>query len=1592
MHWLHLHRRLVYPVMLALASAAAGLGAVPRQFTADCQRLTGSPHRRTGSTEYTRAANYVEQRLRQIGADRIIVQEFPTVSTVVKRCELLPGDSASIDSTPALRLYPMRPNGIVPPVTPPEGITGPIVYAGEGDAEQLERVSPKGCVVVLDYNCGRGWMRAFRLGAKAVVFVSNGPDRAWNPHYVDGNVNLPRFYYAGPAEDLTRNATGTIHSEVVWEKTIGRNVLGFFRGTAPVFHLDKEEIILASANLDTYGEVPQLSPGARGGANCAALLALAERFRRRPPRRHLLVAFFDNQAHGHAGATAFYIALEDDDDKMTVEARQECVAEEKAFVYRLQEALRVPSLAAVKGGAERELISRLQRHAANHVYAIKDETMDLRLATQDIQGNLEALRGLKSQIQDREERKTRWNEVRRALARRVYPDSIADLLSVVEREVSAEVRQREEELRLDERMLQTDAHIKELIGSRWITVHLSLLLGDRTSTWAFMPGGDTPFHSPKDLAGLYGRLNSGILTAAKELQRRGRGLRHFLSSSVDGSLIEPRVLLAAPHLIHGGEVAGNYGVYNLAIGTVQEDLGREGTPDDRLEALNTRHLWAQAGEVASVLIEAAGLEDLSLSRAFSTDRWYKPVRFVGTKLKGPQVMATSPGSSVPNRQVPGAIVQQWFFQPLRTLGYKTVKPYAFDPFYVRATDANGSYLAGPVMRNKRGFTAEFDSRGAVTQATGADADWRIHWRQDIYPCNGGFALLPPIVGPATVNVLDGDGNGQLKSKKSNAKTSDGLVRWFADEEVEAVKLFGEDALVCLVNGPDTIGDRTQAPDDPVGTGLPVQTLWRPHNSAVRSAADLWRLNESRLRLLRSKGIVERSLEDLHGRSEKLLSDVKNTPSLPRREALSTSAFMMERTVYGLLRRSLDDLVRAVLVLLALAVPFAFALERLLIGSPVIFRQLAWFCGFFLLTFLVLFFSHPAFGISAVPVVIFLGFGIVVLSAFVIVILMRKFEFEIKKLQGMTTTVHAADVSRFGTVVAAMNMGISTMRRRPLRTALTAVTIVLLTFTILCFASFGARLGIIKVFLGQPPAYAGVFVHKVDWQAITPDFLDILQTRWSKATVCPRYWIAPKPGAERGLPVTRADGTRPVVLEGVLGIERTELDFRTDIARALGKPGKAFDTGIWMTASVADLLGVNEGDSVLFAGKQLRVGKPLRPERLLRIRDLDNSELLPVDFVEMQSSAEQQPKQGVGGEEFDESFLAPQETVDWTTLPVDLTVVVSANTAAKLGAALHAVSLYTEDRDEAAGIAESLARMMRAPVCGTRDDGVYNHVLGPVIKASGIKGLIFPILLGGLVIFGTMLGSVSDREKEIYSYTALGLAPPHVAGLFFAEALVYAVVGGMGGYLISQALMKVLGYLSQFGFVRVPEMNYSSSNAVMTILLVMGTVLVSTIYPALKASRSANPGVMRTWRMPKAEGDTLNIVFPFTVSTYDFTGVVSFLKEHFDQYADTGLGVFMATDSRVTTGENGALGVEAQLALAPFDLGVTEAFRLSSSPSAIEGIDQVRIEITRVSGQPRDWYRLNKVLLAELRKQFLIWRSLKPETMEMYRRRTLARTT
>jgi hypothetical protein len=1600
-------------LLAAAVLCAAGVHAAG-QFAADVQALTRTPHRLLGSKEMTQAAGYMAERFRAIGVDTVVEQQFPVMTPEVKRCTVTVGKRA-------LPLLPMRPNGIMLPVTPEGGLSGQLLDAGDGSLAAYGTRKPQGKIVVLDYNSTTAWLRAFRLGASAVIFVGKGTAESWQTHFTESNANMPRFYFAGPRAALTDGSVARIDSEVLWKSAASRNVIAFIKGTKPKYTLDQPETTVIAATLDTWGEVPHLTRGARGAANCAGLLALAQYYVQHRPARNIALVAFGGDTVGHLASSVFYRTLENDAPNVKLENRIKFREIELQSIAKMDKALN--NIAALKNAdrdTKRILVQRLGDKGAEHVYILTGRIADMNLLgavpsrhprEEDAayQARVDASKRMKAKFAEPLKKltaeKMSWNDLRKALAEGRLDDAnsgeTAVRLQTVVDEVQTDIAKRKAQLAALEKELNSAKAVKTLLGDTFINLHLALTLGDTTPHWGLIIGGDSAFHATNDNPGLYGKIQGTFKDAAQTV-----AVPNFEITTADGTMTTR--LFWAASLAHSGEIAGRVGVYNLCIGTVQEKLPREGTPDDTTARLNLARIEAQVNEFAALFAAAGASDGLSLRRTIVADKNYNyPETKADGKITGTTVMGISPGSSVPNRPTSDAVIEL-FVRPLTNMDYRTNKIPGFNATQILFSDANANYAYGPVPVDNYhsilvGFAATFDARGQVKEVTN-NADARaVYARLNIFPCAeqtetedavktvlyAGSLVTPPQVELADTTVMWAQANSPIDPGTTFSATTDGIVYWYTDKRIKSVKLFGSKGKSAVALFKDAREAHAED-NDPEGGLAPLPGgLFFPSTSLL-SAGDLWRLNENRLSILREKGITNSSIEELHGRAQDLIDAARDADTTAQSEALAASAFMAERPVYQTVRTSLDDLVRAVLILLALAIPFAFALERLLIGSTNIYRQIGWFVGFFIVTFLLLYMVHPAFKISTQPIIIFLAFALVMLSSLVIVVIVQKFETELKVLQGLSSSVHTADVSRFSTMMAAMGMGISTMRRRPLRTALTALTITLLTFTILNFASFDTRIDVVKLPGGTPPKYTGVVMHKVNWTSLNNELETIIASRWGEASdVTTRYWLPADVTPGDGPLITCADGTNPKALKGILGIDPAEITHRADLRGLLTDGGKTLTQGVYMTQAMAGSLKVEPGQQVIVGGLTLTVAGILDAATVTGIKDMDDNGILPVDFAAMTSSsqgAQQDPAKMAAGSDV---LAAAQNKQDWVPLPTDQVVIVSSDTARLLGASLRVVTLYTKDAQSAATIAEDASRLLPLPITGTRPEGVYTHVLAPTVMAKGVKDLIFPIILGGLVIFGTMLGSVADREKEIYTFSALGLAPAHVATLFFAEALVYSFIGGLGGYLLAQGVQKLLALLVSIGALStMPEMNYSSINAIMTIIIVMGTVMVSAIYPAFKASRSANPGILRSWKQPAPDGDEFHIVFPFTVSQYDITGVMSFLKEHFDNFTDTSLGVFMARDTRVLRLPDGALGLESLLALAPFDLGVTQDFTLTSAPSEIDGIDEVKIEIRRRSGQHKDWTRLNKVLLDDLRKQFLLWRALPGETMELYRRRTL----
>jgi hypothetical protein len=249
----------------------------------------------------------------------------------------------------------------------------------------------------------------------------------------------------------------------------------------------------------------------------------------------------------------------------------------------------------------------------------------------------------------------------------------------------------------------------------------------------------------------------------------------------------------------------------------------------------------------------------------------------------------------------------------------------------------------------------------------------------------------------------------------------------------------------------------------------------------------------------------------------------------------------------------------------------------------------------------------------------------------------------------------------------------------------------------------------------------------------------------------------------------------------------------------------------------------------------------------------------------------------------------------------------------------------------------------------------------------------------------MVASVYERTKEIAIFSSIGLAPNHIAMLFFAESLVYGVLGAVIGYFVAQTSAKII---VSTGALPGLTLNFSSTSAVMSAVIVMAVVLASTIYPARKASEIAAPAMNEEVFETDPEGDVWNLPLPFSIGTAEAGPLIRFLGEWLKAYEEYTIGDFVTanTTTEVIRDENELnpqFRVSTVAWLAPYDLGISQTLVLTASPAHVPGVYVLDLQLARLAGDPENWPVVNKRFLANLRKQFLTWRTLGPEHRKKY---------
>jgi putative ABC transport system permease protein len=153
--------------------------------------------------------------------------------------------------------------------------------------------------------------------------------------------------------------------------------------------------------------------------------------------------------------------------------------------------------------------------------------------------------------------------------------------------------------------------------------------------------------------------------------------------------------------------------------------------------------------------------------------------------------------------------------------------------------------------------------------------------------------------------------------------------------------------------------------------------------------------------------------------------------------------------------------------------------------------------------------------------------------------------------------------------------------------------------------------------------------------------------------------------------------------------------------------------------------------------------------------------------------------------------------------------------------------------------DEMVKQIAEKLPGAKVMAIQQVVKGRMETLSQLKKFSYGIsavvlLVGGLVVLVTLMGSVRERTQEIGIFRAIGFRKHHVMWIIFVEAGIVSAVAGILGYLLGIGGTHIGLRLFSEGPVPAIPMNMELAAGAFVMAIAMGAV--SSAYPALMAAR------------------------------------------------------------------------------------------------------------------------------------------------------------
>ncbi len=1600
-------KRICFLMLIAsipLAAWASDADNSSTRFKATIEKLSFQGDRSTGTAGADAAARYIKSEFNAIGLQDVGVHLF---SVPVRR-----HTQSTLTLTAQNRTSDLQPfvgNAISPGTISSKGVRGPLVYVGAGELDDLNGKALKDAVVLMELDSGKNWLTIANYGAKALIYLERqeSPKFLYTEKFELTPIRFPCFWMPidqarGLFGNFEKADGGLVSSEVVlssqisWQESTGQNIYGLIPGTDETL---AEELIIVEAFYDSTSIIPGNSPGADEACGIVTLLEIARFFRSNPPPRSVMFLATAGHAQTLAGLREMLwsVHTRSKDQRKLQKRLKKTVSNSKKVLSGLKSIPpQVPESVTLKDAQTRQLVmAALIDCIKTEVDGISRDLMRLRLEQRENQ-NQELIKTLANHRL--ELRRFSWrnsltslSEIEKQILHRLVPETVAAQQAILT------------DAQRQSKYFKSAKKLRALVKSKEVSAFISLHLSSHGDGFgAFNRGWLHPLKPTVNRIAPWTKLDEVMRQGAAEVAR-SLEMTDFFKDTLRPSRRRAwqSYFLDKPYL--GCEVSAIAGFHGVNLVTTNDARAFWGTPFDRSAKIDWEYAVKQSAFIARLLAQLAQAPQLH-DRVYPRDG----LSFVTGRAK-----FLRQGELFADQPAPGTMIMAY---------QGAARHYAMvdqmGVFHLRGVADKKHILHKVIIEGYKFHPETGETLWAIDKKQTGKNSYRVKMvrrtmETDLVMFAAKQTTLFNLLEPRTfrfmtkINLLDARREAMpLRYWWSRIDTWESVLASICVEPGTPFKLTLSDNVIrnklILTNATEERAD---------GAGYIIDDVPFIHFTELQASRDMWALLAPRIANLEKHGIFNERIRNLQNEGLTALGQAEQALQAKNYVIYAEAApksWALASRVYDDVEKTQKDVLYGVLFYIALFVPFAFCMERLLFSFRNIYKRIIAFCGILILLIGVVYHVHPAFQLAYSPMVVILAFFIMGLSLIVTLIIFFRFEEEMISLQKRASPMAAGELSRWKAFVASFLLGVSNLKRRRLRTALTCTTLIILTFTIMSFTSVKTNRMHSRILYQKSAPYQGFLLKNVNWQSLPPAAISVFANAFEdQGLIAPRAWLEDE-DATRATRIPVRFGARVFEAQGMVGLSAQE--DRISGLTAILSGGRWFHPSekfvVLLPERMAAILGIDpkQPDNTIVSlwGMPFKVTGTFSSQKLKNHPDLDGEPLTPVIFPrELSADMTEEEVEAMESGDDIRAFQSRYEHIDG-----DLTVIVPFQTLLTLGGQFKSAAIrpITAKGDHAT--AQHLVDRFGLSLFSGEPEGTFLYNASDTLSYSGVPNIVIPIIISVFIVLNTMIGSVYERKREIAVYTSVGLAPSHVSFLFIAEAMAFAVLSVVLGYLLAQVTASLFAGTSLWAGITV---NYSSLAGVAAMLLVILVVLISAIYPSKVAAQIAIPDVNRSWTLPAAQDNELVVTLPFLMKHIEHRSVGGFIFDYFKGHQDVSHGIFSTgqmdilyacqvhphpTDTDTDPHsqicpiekceEEVCLRLQSSVWLAPFDLGIMQGVDLSIGKAQDDsGFLEITLRLTRESGEANAWHRINKPFLHQLRRQLLMWRSLDPAAQKYY---------